>query len=130
MTKVIDGRNAVLGRLATYVAKEVIKGEDIVIVNCSEVIVTGNRRDIKSKFEKRRQKVGSGFRGPKYSRVDEKIVKRAIRGMIPNHRQGRGKEIFKKIMCYRGVPKEFEKEKMISIEGNRGKFIKVKEIYN
>ncbi len=95
--KIINGKNAILGRLASYVAKQALKGEEIVILNCEQVIVTGNRTNIKEKFEGKRGRVGSSQKGPKHSRTSDKIVKRTIRGMLPDHRKGRGKIAFKKI---------------------------------
>jgi len=111
--KIIDGKNAVLGRLASFVAKEALKGEEITIINCEQVIITGNKKRIKEDFEEKRRKVGSGQKGPKVSRLSERIVKRAIRGMLPNHRQGRGKEAFKRIKCYTGVPEDYKESKKI-----------------
>jgi len=129
MKKIINGENAVLGRLASYVAKEAMKGEDMVVVNCEQIIITGNKKSIKDHFEERRTKVGSGQKGPKYSRVDEQIVKRAIRGMLSNHRKGRGKEAYRRIRCYAGIPKEYKDSKKINIDtGNKNKFIKVKDV--
>jgi large subunit ribosomal protein L13 len=129
MVKIIDGKGNVLGRLASFVAKEALKGEEIVVLNCEQIIITGNKKSIKKEFEERREKVGSGQKGPKPSRVSEKIVKRTIRGMLPNYRKGRGKEVFKKIKCYEGIPKEFENSKMIKFEiKNKRKFIIVKEV--
>lgn len=127
--KIIDGKNAVLGRLASYVAKQALKGEEIVILNCEQVIVTGNRTNIKKKFEDKRGRVGSSQKGPKHSRTPDKIVKRSIRGMLPDHRKGRGKVAFKKIKCYVGIPKEFqESKKIVSGKEKIGKFVKVKDI--
>ena len=127
--KIIDGKNAVVGRLASYVAQQALRGEDVVIVNCEQVIITGNKKDIREKFEQKRRRVGSGQQGPKHSRNPEMIVKRAIRGMLPNHRAGRGKAAFKKIKCYKGIPKEFEdKKKVVSGKEKKMKFISVKEI--
>ena len=129
MVKIIDGKGNVLGRLASFVAKEALKGEEIVVLNCEQIIITGNKKSIKKEFEERREKVGSGQKGPKPSRVSEKIVKRTIRGMLPNYRKGRGKEVFKKIKCHEGIPKEFENSKMIKFEiKNKRKFIIVKEV--
>ncbi|MBU2503760.1 MAG: 50S ribosomal protein L13 [Nanoarchaeota archaeon] len=122
--KVIDGKNAVMGRLASYVAKEALKGEEIAIVNCEQVRITGNKVDIEANFERKRGRVGSGQKGPKHSRNSHMIVKRAIRGMMPNHRFGRGKVAFGRIKCYVGIPPEFEKEKKIV----GGKEIKSKSI--
>ena len=132
--KIIDGKDAVLGRLASFVAKNLLKGEEIIIINCEQVIITGNKRRIKEDFEEKRSKVGSGQKGPKVSRLSEKIMKRTIRGMLPNHRKGRGKEALKRIRCYVGVPKEYEKSKKI-LAGrkpkvpNKSKILKVGEIY-
>jgi len=127
--KIIDGKNAVLGRLASYVAKEALKGEDIVILNCDQVIITGNKKNIREEFEEKRRKIGSGQKGPKHSRSTDKIVKRSIRGMLPNHRLGRGKIAYRKIKCYVGVPKEFqESKKIIGGREKKSKFVYVKEI--
>ena len=117
--KIIDGKNAVLGRLASYVAKQLLKGEEIVIVNCEDVIITGSKKDIKESFDEKRRKVGSGQKGPKYPRTKDRIVKRVIRGMLPNHRKGRGKQAYKRVKCYVGVPKQFQDSK--KIKGGREK---------
>lgn len=128
--KIIDGKNAILGRLATFVAKEALKGEEIAIVNCEEIIITGNKKSIKEGLEAKRKRVGSTQKGPKVSRTSEKIVKMAIRGMLPNaRRSGRGRDAFKRIKCYVGMPKEFEKEEKIMMEKKTiNKGIKVKEL--
>ena len=104
MVKIIDGKNATLGRLASHVAKNLLKGEQIAILNCDEVIITGNKKNIKEHFHEKRTKVGSGQKGPKYSRVNEKIVKRTIRGMVGNHRKGRGKIAYRLVRCYNKTP--------------------------
>jgi len=127
--KVIDGKNAVLGRLASYAAKESLKGEEIAIINCEQAIITGNKKFIQGDFQEKRERVGSGQRGPKISRTSEKIVKRAIRGMLPDHRLGRGKEAFQRIKCYVGVPPEFKDSKKITYnEEYKLKYITVKEL--
>ncbi len=126
--KVINGENAVLGRLASYSAKESLKGEEIVILNCEKVIITGNKSDIREKFEAKRRRIGSGQKGPKHSRLAHLIVKRAIRGML-SHRSGRGKEAFKRIKCYEGVPEEFkDAKKIVGSKEKKSKFIHVEEI--
>ncbi|MEK6875391.1 MAG: 50S ribosomal protein L13 [Nanoarchaeota archaeon] len=129
MVKVIDGTNAILGRLASYVAKQALNGEEVTIVNCEKVIITGNRENIQREFQATRERVGSGQKGPKISRVAEKVVKRTIRGMLPNYRRGRGKEALGRIRCYNGLPKEFEGvKKILAGKEKTGKFIEVKEM--
>ncbi len=114
--KIIDGRGIALGRLASYAAKEALKGEEIRIINCGDIIITGNKRNILENFESQRKRVGSTQKGPKFSRDIDKIVKRAIRGMLPEHRKGRGRIAYKKILCYVGIPKEFENSKIEKLE--------------
>jgi len=126
---IIDGKNAILGRLAAFAAKEALKGEEISVVNCEQIFITGNRKNIMENFEAKRKRVGSTQKGPKISRTNEKIVKMTIRGMLPNARMtGRGRDAIKRIKCYTGIPKEFEGKKMISMEKQIVKGIKVKEI--
>ena len=124
--KVIDGEGAILGRLASYVAKEALKGEEIAILNCNKVIISGNKKTIEKNFHEKRGRVGSSQKGPKHSRVAYKIVKRTIRGMLPEHRFGRGREAFKRIKCYNETPKEFEK--IEKIKAGKEKPIKYSEV--
>ena len=126
--KIIDGKNAVLGRLASYAAKEALKGEEIVVLNCEEIIITGNKKNIEDDFKARRSRFGHSQKGPKLSKSSDKMVKRAIRGMLPDHREGRGKIAFKKIKCYVGVPKEFqESKKILAGKQKKTKFSRIKD---
>ena len=56
--KIIDGTGAILGRLASYVAKEALKGEKIIILNCEEILISGNKKSIKKDFHEKRSRVG------------------------------------------------------------------------
>jgi large subunit ribosomal protein L13 len=126
--KIIDGKGAVLGRLASNVAKEALGGEEIAILNCEEIIITGGKVSIKKDYLRKRNMVGHSQKGPKHARASEKMVKRAIRGMLPNFRWGRGREAWKRIKCYTGIPKEFEGKKIETIKmQKKNKFSKVKD---
>ena len=114
---IIDGDNAVLGRLSSFVAKKALQGNKIVIVNSEKVIILGTRTSILAKFQDLRAKGGSSLHGPFYPSSPERILKRTIRGMVP--KRPRGMEIFKTIMCYNGVPEEYKDKKMI--KSKRGK---------
>jgi len=128
MVKIIDGKNAVIGRLASYAAKEALKGEDIIVVNCRDVLITGNKKNIKKEFEGKRKRVGSGQKGPKISQLSYQIVKKAIRGMLPNYRMGRGKIALQKIKCYDDEPEEYKEKEKISMKKEVIKSIKIRDI--
>ena len=109
MAKIIDASGATLGRLGTNVAKRLMSGEEISIVNTEKAIIIGKKRSIKERYTQKRE-VGTARKGPFFPRMPDKIVKRTIRGMIP-YQTPHGRSSFKKLKCYIGVPKEFEKEK-------------------
>ncbi len=52
--KVIDAKDLILGRLASLVAKELLNGEEIVIVNAEECAITGSKESILQKYRERR----------------------------------------------------------------------------
>ena len=52
---IIDGENCIMGRMASYVAKELIKGETVKVVNAEKIIITGNPKKTIEKYEQRRK---------------------------------------------------------------------------
>lgn len=107
---VIDGNNAILGRLASYAAKQALLGKEVSVVNCEKIVVSGSRRIIVAKYHSLRTKGGSSLKGPKFPSIPHMIVKRTIRGML-SHKQGRGADALDKIRCYDGIPKELVESK-------------------
>jgi large subunit ribosomal protein L13 len=125
---IIDASNATLGRLASYSAKQALLGRKIVILNCSEAVITGERKVIISKYRSLRKKGGGSLKGPKISKVPYMLVKRTIRGML-SHRQSRGSEAFKRIICYNGLPAEYvDSKKIIAGKNKPGKVLKIKDL--
>ena len=55
------------------------------------------------------------MKGPIFPTLPGRILKRAVRGML-KYKEGRGKEAFEKIRCYKGVPAEYEKSEKTSRE--------------
>ena len=110
---IIDATNATLGRLASYVAKQALLGKKIVILNSEKAIITGRKKFTVSHYQERKQRGGRSQRGPFFPKQPERIVKRTIRGMLPNYRAGKGKEAFKRILCFKGVPEKYKDAKMI-----------------
>jgi ribosomal protein uL13 len=108
--KVIDATDAILGRMATVVAKDLLRGEEVTIVNAEETVISGSKEDILRKFKQRRARkslVNPARHGPFYPRMPEGIVRRAVRGMLP-YRKARGREAYKRLKVYRGVPERFK----------------------
>ncbi len=110
----INGESCVLGRIASFSAKQALQGKKIIILNSEKILISGNKQSIVRDYLILRRR-----RNVKFPSNPEQIMKRAIRGMI-NYKEGRGADAFKKIRCYNGVPEEFKSEKMIQIgRGNK-----------
>ncbi len=115
----LDGENIVRGRLASYAAKEALKGNDVFVLNCEKVLISGTEAEIINDFKTlRRMNTIKPEKGPFLSRTPERIVKRCVRGMVPDFRRARGKVAINKVKCYVGIPDEFKKEKLIKIKSN------------
>jgi len=128
---IVDGDGAVFGRMASFVAKELLKGNYVDVINSEKVIVSGSKNVIVEKIRaKRRMGSGGSMKGPKYIRKEDLLLKRMIRGMLPRDR-ARGREAFKRLKCHIGLG-DFEKdklEKIITIPDKKPmKYSTIKEI--
>lgn len=125
---IIDAEGIALGRAGSLAAKESLKGNEVIVVNCEKAIVSGNKQEIMQSALRFRRMGGSSLKGPKFSANPERYFKRKIRGMFP-WQASRGKMLWKKLMCYNGIPKEMEKEKFIRLEKKKMKgYLTIKEI--
>jgi large subunit ribosomal protein L13 len=105
MTTVIDASELVVGRLATNVAKRLLKGDEIVIVNAEMAVFAGRRDALINEFVHRREQ-GSTRKGPFYPRMPDRILRRAIRGMLP-YRRSPGKDALHRLHVFVGVPVDY-----------------------
>ncbi len=104
--KVIDASNHVLGRLASVIAKRLLNGEKIVVVNAEKSVITGEREMVFRRYKEKYDR-GSKEKGPYFPRHPEKIFKRTVRGMLP-WKSRRGREAYRRLRVFMGVPKELE----------------------
>lgn len=111
---VIDGDGLILGRMSSIVAKRLLKGETIDIVNAEKMVVSGKKKMVINK-EKEFLNVGGHEKGPVHFRQPHRIVKRTIRGMLP-YRKAHGREAFKRLKVHIGVPDEFEGAELEKME--------------
>ena len=129
---IIDAKDAILGRLSAYVAKQLLLGNEVDIINCEEAVVSGKKAAILENYIRRIDRKAPG-KGPYLYRRPDIFVKRTIRGMLP-FKRSRGREAFKNVKCYIGVPEILRDKKVSNFEiANSGKlesadYLKVKDI--
>lgn len=111
-TIIIDGRDHLLGRLASVVAKELLAGQKVVIVRCDEMVISGSitRNRVKyAQFRKKRMNTNPG-RGPFHFKSPARMVWRTIRGMI-HQKSARGQAALGRLSTFEGIPHPYDKKK-------------------
>lgn len=129
---IIDADGLILGRMASIVAKRLLMGERIDIVNAEDVVVSGKRLQVINERKEFLNVGGRSRKGPIHYRRPNAIVRRTIRGMLP-YRKTRGKEAYRRLKVHIGVPddlKDTPKESLpdAHLERLRGRYITVGEI--
>ena len=125
---VIDATDWAVGRLASYAAKQALLGKSIKIVNCNDAVIVGNPKSIFEEYHQMASRKSTTLRGPFYPKTPERMLKRAVRGMLP-YKKGRGRDALKSIICYNKVPAKYENvEKMKTERKIRSKTMKLKKL--
>ena len=109
---VIDATRGILGRIASYAAKQAMLGKNVIIVNCDHALVSGRKLSTIAEYTILRRRGGSSLKGPFFPKQTERIMKRTIRGMLA-YTQQRGLAALKRVMCYPHVPQEYVSAKKI-----------------
>lgn len=112
---VLDVSGLVLGRASSLIAKRLLRGESIIVVNAEKSVVTGSRSSVLHFYIANRAR-GSVRMGPHYPRYPDRIFRRTVRGMLP-HLKTRGKEAFDRLQVHIGVPSELSGAPRHSIDG-------------
>ena len=126
---VIDAKDVALGRVASKAAvmlrgkhkatytPHIDCGDNIIIINASEVLLTGNKLDQKIYYDHSRYVGGLRERTAKTMKKDYPVemVERAVKGMLPKNRLGR--QMYKKLFVYAGSehPHAAQQPKLIEV---------------
>jgi len=111
---VVNGEGLILGRMCSKVAKRLLNGEQIIIVNAEKIVISGKRKSKVAEAHKFLE-VGAPDRGPFHSRRPDRIVRKTVRGMVP-WKQPKGKVAYRRLKVYLGVPLELKDQTMETIE--------------
>jgi large subunit ribosomal protein L13 len=110
---IIDAKGLILGRMSSIVAKRLLQGESIVVLNAELAAISGKRLQIVQEA-KTFLEVGHPRKGPYHPRRPDRIVRRTIRGMLP-WKKPKGRQAYKRLRVYLGAPKEFDGKEIQTI---------------
>ena len=124
---VVDATDHIAGRLASNVAKLLLKGNRVSIINCEKIMISGNRSNIIKEYRDFLEisSILHPEHGPYHPRRPDTIITRMIRGMLPRKKPS-GKTAHSRLRAYIGAPKnlkafekiQFEKAKITKSSAN------------
>lgn len=123
---VYDAENQILGRLASVIAKKLLEGEKVFVVNCEKAVLSGDPK-FKIQFYLERRRRGDPKKGPFFPRYPDAIFRRTVRGMLPWHKP-KGRKAFKNLKVFIGLPEEFKDKKLEKVKDADASKLKTKYI--
>jgi large subunit ribosomal protein L13 len=105
---VFEGKGAVVGRLASHVAKLTLKGESAVVLNVEQAVITGDPVMVVKKYAGRRGITNKADpeHAAKWPKRPDYLFKKIVTGMLPKH-SARSKAALSLLRAYVSVPKEY-----------------------
>jgi len=132
---IIDAKDLILGRMASFAAKRLLEGESVVIVNAEQAVISGRREATLDLYDAwlEIRSVVNPRKGPFHPRKPNDLVRLTVRGMLPFDKP-RGREAYRRLKVYVGVPAEFKGKELKSLPGAKlerlgtRRFIRVGEL--
>jgi large subunit ribosomal protein L13 len=110
----VNADGLILGRMASKVAKRLLNGEKVIIVNAEKAVLSGKK---KSKVAEAKEflEVGAPRKGPFHYRRPDRILRKTVRGMLP-FKKPKGKMAYKKLKVFIGVPEDLKGQQVITLK--------------
>jgi large subunit ribosomal protein L13 len=111
---VLDAKDQILGRLASFTAKRALNGDMVIVLNAEKAVISGRRKNIVEEATRRlrTRTLGTQTHAPVHQRRPDLYLRRVVRGMLP-WKKAKGRAAFHRVHVYIGVPEEFSGKTMI-----------------
>ena len=112
-TVYVDATNQIAGRLSSKVAKIILSGDRVVVVNAEKSLISGSRTSVVNQWKERLELSSrvNPIYGPIHPRRPDNILRRMVRGMVPR-KKPKGALAMKRLRVYIGVPAGMEAAKL------------------
>jgi large subunit ribosomal protein L13 len=116
-TVYIDATNQIAGRLSSKIAKLVLSGKRVVVVNAEKALISGSRTSVINQWKERLELSSrvNPIYGPIHPRRPDNILRRMVRGMVPR-KKPKGATAMKRLRVYVGVPSGVDASKITKFE--------------
>ena len=112
-TVFVDATNQIAGRLSSKVAKLLITGQKVVVVNAEKSLISGSRISVVRQWQERLELTShvNPIYGPIHPRRPDNILRRMVRGMVPR-KKAKGVMAMKRLRVYIGLPEGVDQKKL------------------
>jgi len=109
---VIDATDQILGRLASFAAKNALSGNTVVVLNAEKAVISGRKSNIVEEAKRRlkTRTLANQTTAPVHQRRPDLYFRRVVRGMLP-WKKAKGKAAFHRVLVFMGVPEEYASKK-------------------
>ncbi len=116
-TVYVDAADQIAGRLSSKVAKLIISGKRVVVVNAEKSLISGSRVSVINQWKERLELSSrvNPIYGPIHPRRPDNILRRMVRGMVPR-KKPKGATAMKRLRVYIGVPTAVGSAKLTKFE--------------
>jgi large subunit ribosomal protein L13 len=116
-TVYVDATNQIAGRLSSRVAKLLLSGKRVVVVNAEKALISGSRNSVMIQWNERLELSSrvNPIYGPIHPRRPDNILKRMVRGMVPR-KKPKGASSMKRLRVYIGMPSDLKEQKFTQFE--------------
>lgn len=116
-TVYIDATDQIAGRLSSKVAKLILSGKRVVVVNAERSLISGSRTSVVNQWKERLELSSrvNPIYGPIHPRRPDNILRRMVRGMVPR-KKPKGAVAMKRLRVYIGVPEGVDGSKLQKFE--------------
>jgi large subunit ribosomal protein L13 len=113
---VIDATDQILGRLASYAAKNALGGSTVIVLNAEKAVISGRKSNIVEEAKRRLETrtLANQTTAPVHQRRPDLYLRRVVRGMLP-WKKAKGKAAFHRVLVFMGVPEEYSKAKAAKV---------------
>lgn len=114
----LDATDQILGRLASYAAKNALSGNMVVVLNAEKAVISGRKSNIveEAKHRLESRTLANQTTAPVHQRRPDLYFRRVVRGMLP-WKKAKGKAAFHRVIVFMGVPEEYSKKKTARVPG-------------
>jgi len=115
---VVDATNHIAGRLASNVAKLLLQGQRVTVVNCEKIMMSGKRETQIREYREFLEinSIINYKHGPVHYRRPDTLMAKMIRQMLPFDRKPSGKLAFARLRTYIGAPNDTKPIEKIQFE--------------